>query len=139
MIIYIGEILRYLYSQPETAEERKHNVRLCYGNGLRADLFEKFQKRFKIKDIMEFYGSTEGNVGFLNANNVPGSCGQIPWLLSGLLNVKLVKYDIEKEEHLKDPKTGKLIECKPGEIGEAIGFIETDQFVNLLSLLVDKF
>lgn len=44
------------------------------GNGLRADVWETFQKRFGPIRIWEFYGSTEGNVGFVN---YPGHCGAV--------------------------------------------------------------
>lgn len=31
------------------------------GNGLRRDIWKQFQETFRIKQIYEFYGSTEGN------------------------------------------------------------------------------
>lgn len=56
---YIGEICRYLLVQPPIAEERQHRVRLLYGNGLRAEIWQEFVDRFRVK-IGEVYGSTEG-------------------------------------------------------------------------------
>jgi solute carrier family 27 (fatty acid transporter), member 1/4 len=56
---YIGEICRYLLAQPQIAEEREHKVRLLYGNGLRAEIWEDVVNRFKVR-IGELYGSTEG-------------------------------------------------------------------------------
>lgn len=44
------------------------------GNGLRADVWETFQQRFGPIRIFEVYGSTEGNVGFVN---YPGRCGAV--------------------------------------------------------------
>ena len=32
-----------------------------FGNGLKAQIWEKFVERFQIKQIGEFYGATEGN------------------------------------------------------------------------------
>ena len=61
MAQYIGETCRYLLSSPERPEERKHKVRLMYGNGLRPQIWEQFVKRFGVKHIAEFYGATEGN------------------------------------------------------------------------------
>lgn len=31
------------------------------GNGIRKDIWKQFQETFKIEQIVEFYGSTEGN------------------------------------------------------------------------------
>ena len=58
---YIGEICRYLLSAPETPEERRHNVQLMIGNGLRPQIWDLFVRRFNIKRVGEFYGATEGN------------------------------------------------------------------------------
>ena len=58
---YIGEICRYLLSQPESESDRQHSVRLMFGNGLRQKIWKQFINRFNIKQIGELYGSTEGN------------------------------------------------------------------------------
>ena len=58
---YIGEICRYLLSQPESPEDRSHQVKIMFGNGLRPTVWKEFVDRFGIKTIREFYGSTEGN------------------------------------------------------------------------------
>lgn len=53
------------------------------GNGLRADIWEKFQKRFKIPKIVEYFGASEGPVGFSNTWGKVGSCGRLsPFLVS---------------------------------------------------------
>jgi hypothetical protein len=41
--------------------KRAHRLRICCGNGLRADIWEKLQKRLAVPHILEFYASTEGN------------------------------------------------------------------------------
>lgn len=56
---YIGEICRYLLAQPTSADERRHRVRMLYGNGLRAEIWSEFIERFGVR-IGELYGSTEG-------------------------------------------------------------------------------
>ncbi|VDL68600.1 unnamed protein product [Nippostrongylus brasiliensis] len=56
---YIGEICRYLLAQPVVPEEATHQMRLLYGNGLRAEIWQPFVDRFRVK-IGEVYGSTEG-------------------------------------------------------------------------------
>ena len=45
---YIGELCRYLVNAPEHPRERAHRLRLCCGNGLRPDVWEQFQTRFRI-------------------------------------------------------------------------------------------
>jgi acyl-CoA synthetase (AMP-forming)/AMP-acid ligase II len=45
-----------------TPEEKEHKVRAMLGNGLRAKIWKEFVERFRIKQISEIYGSTEGNV-----------------------------------------------------------------------------
>lgn len=39
----------------------QHKVRAMFGNGLRPQIWTKFMQKFKIKEIFEFYGATEGN------------------------------------------------------------------------------
>lgn len=36
-------------------------IRMMTGNGMRQDIWRKFEKRFRVGAIREFYGSTEGN------------------------------------------------------------------------------
>lgn len=55
-------------------EDRTHTVRLAMGNGLRAEVWKSFQQRFGPIRILESYGSTEGNIGFVN---YPGRCGAL--------------------------------------------------------------
>ncbi|XP_026687034.1 long-chain fatty acid transport protein 4-like [Diaphorina citri] len=57
---YIGEMCRYLLSTPEKPEDKAHNVRLMFGNGLRPQIWSEFVDRFRIAQIGEFYGATEG-------------------------------------------------------------------------------
>ncbi|OTF69534.1 hypothetical protein BLA29_006302, partial [Euroglyphus maynei] len=39
---YIGEICRYLLSQPESTCDRTHSIRLMFGNGLRQKIWKQF-------------------------------------------------------------------------------------------------
>lgn len=61
MAQYIGEICRYLMAQPERPTDKQHKVRMMFGNGLRPEIWSDFVRRFNIKQVGEFYGSTEGN------------------------------------------------------------------------------
>lgn len=134
---YIGEICRYLLAQPVIDEERQHQVRLLYGNGLRAEIWQEFVDRFCVK-VGELYGSTEGtsSLGILildkantiagpnfqliyyfsvNIDGKVGSCGFLPIspLTSRLHPVRLVKIDDVNGEVLRMPN-GLCIPCKPG-------------------------
>ena len=59
IISYIGEICRYLLAAPEVPQEKQHNARIMFGNGLRPQIWEEFAKRFQVPKIMEVYGGTE--------------------------------------------------------------------------------
>jgi fatty-acyl-CoA synthase len=117
---YIGEFCRYLMDQPARPDDRSHTVRTIIGNGLRPDIWEPFQKRFGIDNIVEFYGATEGNTVMINLENRMGSVGRFPFRF--MTNARLVRFDVESETHLRDDK-GFCIECAPGEPGELIGRI----------------
>jgi acyl-CoA synthetase (AMP-forming)/AMP-acid ligase II len=109
VIQYIGELCRYLLATPKSPADKNHNCRLAIGNGLRPDIWKEFQDRFNIKEIGEFYGSTEGNVGHM---------GLLMRTFAGLCT--LVEYDQDSQDVIRDPKTGFCIECAPGKPGEAI-------------------
>jgi len=59
MFQYIGELCRYLLNCPVHPKENQHKLRLIDGNGLRPDIWEEFQARFKIPFILEWYASTD--------------------------------------------------------------------------------
>ena len=125
IFVYIGELCRYLVNQPPSPKERTHNLRLAFGNGMRPDVWTEFQQRFGVWNILEFYGSTEGNVSMFNFDGQPGAIGRVPPYLRKQFSVKLVKFDVEKEMPVRGPE-GLCIECTPGEIGEAVGLIGAD-------------
>lgn len=52
---------RYCLASPPSDADKTHQVRLILGNGLRAQIWEEFTRRFNIKKVVEFYGATEGN------------------------------------------------------------------------------
>jgi fatty-acyl-CoA synthase len=128
MFVYIGELCRYLVNQPEHPNERTP-LKMAFGNGLRSDVWDRMLERFQILQILEFYGSTEGNVSLFNFDGKPGAVGRIPKYLRSRFNVKLVRFDVETEEPERNTQ-GFCIECRPGEIGEAIGAIGDDPRTN---------
>lgn len=69
---YIGEICRYLLSQPVRPAEKSHKVRLAVGNGLRPSVWEAFMERFGVAQIGEFYGATECNCSIANMDGKVG-------------------------------------------------------------------
>ena len=88
---YIGEICRYLLTQPQSPEDRSHNVEIMWGNGLRPSIWQQFQDRFGVPFIGEFYGATEGNSNVLNIDSKPGSVGFTSVLLPAVYPVSLIR------------------------------------------------
>ena len=73
---YIGELCRYLINAPHQAIETGTSLRIACGNGLRPEVWEPFQNRFKIPRILEYYASTEGNFSLYNCEGQPGAIGK---------------------------------------------------------------
>jgi fatty-acyl-CoA synthase len=120
MFVYIGELCRYLVNQPARPQDRDHKIRLAFGNGLRPDVWRKLRARFRIPEILEFYGSTEGNVSMFNFDGRVGAIGRAPAYLRKRFNVRLIRFDVEKEEPIR-ADNGLCIEARPGEVGECVG------------------
>ncbi|MFZ2028924.1 MAG: long-chain-acyl-CoA synthetase [Vitreimonas sp.] len=125
IFVYIGELCRYLVNQPPHPKERAHHLRLAFGNGMRPEVWTEFQSRFGVPDILEFYGSTEGNVSMFNFDGQPGAIGRVPPYLRSRFSVKLVRFDVESETPMRGAD-GLCMECAPGEVGEAVGLIGAD-------------
>ena len=123
LVQYIGELCRYLVNAPPHPLEARHRLRLACGNGLRADVWESFKRRFGIANILEFYAATEGNLSLYNVEDKPGAIGRVPSFLSHRFPAAIVKFDVERGEPLRDAE-GFCIRCAPNEVGEAIGRIE---------------
>jgi len=119
---YIGELCRYLLNAPPHADEARHELRLACGNGLRGEVWEPFQRRFRIPQILEYYASTEGNFSLYNCEGRVGAIGRIPPFLAHRIPVALVKYDIETGAPARDAQ-GRCVACAIDEPGEAIGQI----------------
>jgi fatty-acyl-CoA synthase len=125
VFVYIGELCRYLVNQPPDPNERAHHLRLAFGNGLRPEVWEDFQERFGVARILEFYGSTEGNVSMFNFDGMPGAIGRVPRYLRNNFAVKLVKFDVEAEQPVRG-QDGLCVLAETGEPGEAVGLIGAD-------------
>ena len=123
--IYIGELCRYLLNTPPTPAEAQHKVRLCFGNGLRPDVWTRFRDRFRIGKMVEFYAATEGNCSMFNFDATPGAVGRIPKWAERRFPVKIVRFDVAAEVPVRTPE-GRCLECGTDEVGETIGQILND-------------
>jgi len=132
VIQYVGETCRYLLAappqiDPATGEnlDKKNNVRMAFGNGLRPDVWNKFKERFDIGIIAEFYSATEGSSASWNYSKndfSKGAIGRNGWLLGLMMNKTWapVELDWETEEPWRDPVTGFCKKVKRGEPGEML-------------------
>ncbi len=126
LVQYIGELARYLLNAPKHPRERAHRLRICCGNGLRADVWERFQARFAIPRILEFYAATEGNFSLYNVEGKLGAIGRVPPFLTHRFPLALARFDPEAAAPLRDAN-GFCIRCETNEVGEAIGRIRDRQ------------
>ena len=117
---YIGELCRYLVAAPETADEKRHRLRLVCGNGLSADVWRAFVARFDVAQILEFYASTEGNLTLYNVEGRIGAIGRQPPFLAARDAVALARFDDATEAPLRGPD-GLCARCGVDEVGEALG------------------
>ena len=117
IFFYVGELCRYLVTQPPCPEERNNPLDRVFGNGLRPDVWDEFKQRFGIDRVCEFYGSSEGNVSFINAFNKNKTIGYCPG------TILLVEYDIEQDEIVLD-EHGKYIPVEPGNPGLLLAEID---------------
>ncbi len=125
MFQYIGELCRYLVNSPPSPNETRHKLRLVCGNGLRPELWDEFQKRFRIPLVLEFYGATEGNVNIFNFEGKPGAVGRVPWFVAHRFPIAVVRFDVERQQPLRNAQ-GFCEACAPDEPGEVIGRIVND-------------
>ncbi|OXB62847.1 hypothetical protein ASZ78_001321 [Callipepla squamata] len=116
VIQYIGELCRYLCSQPVKDREKNHKVRLAVGNGVRHDVWREFLDRFGAIKICEFYGATEGNICFMNHTGKIGSVGRTNFFYKLFFPFDLIKYDFQKDEAIRN-KHGWCEKVKKGEAG----------------------
>ncbi len=126
VIVYIGELCRYLVNQPLDPKETAHRVRVGFGNGLRPDIWQDFVTRFQIPRLVEFYGSTEGNVSFMNVDGKVGAVGRIPAYLKHVFaHVAFVRFDTVEQLPVRG-EDGFCIRAAIGEAGEVLGRLGDD-------------
>lgn len=120
---YIGEMCRYLLNVHKDGAQVEHNVTKMLGNGLRAQIWQKFVDTFKVKQVIEFYGATESNSNLVNLDGKLGAVGFMPWFGRPIYPVRLVKCDLETGEPIRD-HNGLCINCKTDEPGLLLGKIK---------------
>jgi acyl-CoA synthetase (AMP-forming)/AMP-acid ligase II len=132
IVQYVGETMRYLLSAPKQIDpvtgedlDKKHNIRLAYGNGMRPDVWNQVKERFGLETIMEFYSSTEGFSGHWNRSSngfAAGAIGRNGYISELVLGrtMALVEVDHELEVPRRDPVTGYCQRVPRGEAGELI-------------------
>ncbi len=118
--VYIGELCRYLVSQPERANDAENPLDRIVGNGLRPDIWLDFKRRFGIKRIAEFYGASEGNVAFMNLLNKDRTIGMTA------SKIALARYDVDTDEIIRDAQ-GRCVPVDSGEPGLLLAEINEAQ------------
>jgi fatty-acyl-CoA synthase len=125
LIQYIGELCRYLLHTEPSSADTGHRVRLACGNGMAAEVWNRFKDRFQIPQILEFYAATEGSVSLFNMQGKSGAIGHIPGYLSHRFAPALVSIDVETGQPLRDTQ-GLCIAAAVNQPGEALGKISQD-------------
>lgn len=132
IIQYIGELCRYLVVTPPELDpvtgeslDQRHRVRVACGNGLRADVWDRFKERFNIPAIFEFYSATESAGGTWNLSRNKHGRGAVGryGLVSKILHDRraaIVALDPASERPLRDPATGFCVRVRAGEVGELL-------------------
>ncbi|MFX1450030.1 MAG: long-chain-acyl-CoA synthetase [Promethearchaeota archaeon] len=94
--VYIGELCRYLMNQKPRPDDSNNTVKTIIGVGLRPEIWKDFKKRFDISRVVESYGASEGNAGFINLLNFDCTVGFT------VAQYAVVEYDIEANEPIRD-------------------------------------
>ncbi|OJJ46898.1 hypothetical protein ASPZODRAFT_151500 [Penicilliopsis zonata CBS 506.65] len=136
IIQYVGETMRYLLAVPPEIDpitgenlDKKHKVRIAFGNGLRPDIWNRVKDRFNIPTIAEFYSATEATSGAWNyssndfAAGAIGRNGSLAYLVLSR-GVTVVEVDYELQAPWRDPKTGLCKKVARGEPGELLYLID---------------
>jgi acyl-CoA synthetase (AMP-forming)/AMP-acid ligase II len=142
---YIGELCRYLTNAAAHPLERKHRLRLAFGNGLRPDVWPKFVARFGVAQVGEFYAATEGNVQLFNLNSTPaaalkaaadgslrmkswpgmGAVGRMGFAANAIRKFPIVRFDMNVENVVRDSASGLCISADTDEAGEMLGVVQS--------------
>ena len=123
--VYVGESVRYLLAAPPSPMDKQHKVRCMFGNGLRPDVWVRFQERFGLEQVAEFFNSSEGIFSLLNwdCGNFQANCVGHHGALFRLILRDIfvpVEVDYDTNELVREPKTGFVRRKSYEEGGEII-------------------
>jgi acyl-CoA synthetase (AMP-forming)/AMP-acid ligase II len=110
--VYVGETARYLLAAPPSPLDKDHKLKAMFGNGMRPDVWLKFQERFNVPVVNEFFNSTEGMFGLLNVCRGPFHVAHVghhgALMRRRYQNIYIpVEIDYERGDAIwRDPKTG---------------------------------
>jgi fatty-acyl-CoA synthase len=140
VLVYIGEMLRYIANSPVTPDDRNHSLRMLLGNGLRPDVWDRFVDRFGIEPsgVREYYSSTEGTITLVNVRGKPHAVGYLPPWASLVYRVPIIEVVDQNDDDggrilgssggmLQPRRRGSdhlCIECTTGRVGEMLGPID---------------
>lgn len=122
-LLAVGEIGRYLYSQPEQGNDADNPLEVMVSAGMWGPLVEPFRQRFGLKHIIEIYTHTEGVGAFFNYEEITGMCGNLSLL--GMHQGEVVQYNFSGRQ-IKRDAAGRAIKCSVGDLGLLI--CEINQF-----------
>ena len=115
-LLYVGDLGRMLLASPPSPRDRQHGLRIAVGNGMAETVWPKFQARFGIERVREFYAATESPVGIFNFSGRVGSVGNLPY--AWMFGLKLARLD--ENGDLRRDAEGRLLECGDDEPGELL-------------------
>jgi fatty-acyl-CoA synthase len=115
--LYIGDMCRALVHSPPSEAERGLRLRVAVGNGLPAQIWTEFQRRFGQPQIREFYASTEAPAAILNLTGTIGSLGHVPF--ERRRGFRLARLDAEQCS-LARGADGRARDCAADEPGELL-------------------
>ena len=118
---YIGELCRYLLAARPRTDDTEHSLRLIVGNGLRAEVWQAFQQRFALGQVIEFYAATEGTFSLYNVEGRVGAIGRFPPFLLRQPPAIIVRRD---DDGIVLDDASRAILCSAGEAGEVLGRID---------------
>ncbi|KAH8073052.1 very long-chain fatty acid-CoA ligase [Aureococcus anophagefferens] len=127
--LYVGELARFVVDAAGEASPRSDAValRFAFGNGMPRDgTWRDFERVLHIERVIEFYGSTEGNVNLFNNLGRLGAVGIMPRALMPVYPVFVARLaEVGDEEAAAAPvlrrdADGLCEFCEPGELAEHV-------------------
>lgn len=135
---YIGELCRYLSNAPPNALDQEVLIRTAFGNGMCLDVWLKFQRRYNVQHVVEFYAATEGNLALFNATDKVGALGFVPRIFDFLYPVKLVRPEADNPGVPLRDSRGRCVLAGVDEVGLMIGEINSSRVDRRFDGYTDK-